>query len=84
MQKIVNREMTPSQNKDLTRPILWSTVFHLLLFFLFAVKSIFWAEKQEPYQAAIKVDIIGLPDKVVTPPEPPPALPSPPPPSPLS
>lgn len=72
-----NREIKPSMNEDLTRPILWSTVFHLLLVFLFAVKSIFWAEKQEPYQAAIKVDIIGLPDKVVTPPEPPPSLPQP-------
>ncbi len=85
MQKIVNREVTSVQNEDITRPILWSTVFHLLLVFLFAVESIFWAEKQEPYQSAIKVDIIGLPDKVITPPEPPPSLPSPPPPhAPLS
>lgn len=59
---------TKNFHDEFMRPLLWSTVIHLLVFLIFTVKTFFWDEKPEPYQAAIKVDLIALPDKVVAPP----------------
>jgi hypothetical protein len=46
--------------------IFWSVAAHILLVLFFAVKTFLVPEESLPMEAAIRVDIIDLPDKVQT------------------
>lgn len=43
-----------------------SVLFHATIFFIFAVKAIFFAPEKIDFSAAIRVDIVSLPEKVDT------------------
>lgn len=48
---------------DLTKGIWFSIGFHLLIFVIFGVRAAFFQPEAIDYQAAVRVDIVGLPDK---------------------
>lgn len=51
-------------NDDLSLPLLYSGIAHLLLVLVFTVKAVFFPEPIDVYQPAIRVDIVDLPDKL--------------------
>ncbi len=72
-------------DQELKKMIIASVVFHVAIFLVFTVKTAFFPSDIPEYQAAIRVDLVGLPDKrspekpVVAPkPEEPKAPPTPP------
>ncbi len=48
----------------MNKAITVSVLFHAAIFFIFAVKAIFFAHEQIDFAAAIRVDMVALPDKV--------------------
>lgn len=57
-------KMSFQNNDTMGKGFLVSLGAHLLLVAMLIVKSIFWSEPLPPYQSAVRVDIVGLPDKV--------------------
>jgi len=55
---------------DVSKHFLLSLLAHLTLVLLFTVKAVLYPETEKAYQPPLRVDIIGLPDKVI-PQEPP-------------
>lgn len=49
---------------QLTRGIFISLAVHLFILFVFAIKTIFYPSVDFDYQAAVRVDLVGLPDKI--------------------
>jgi colicin import membrane protein len=49
---------------DLSLPILYSIIAHLLLVLLFTVKAVLFPEAIDNFEPALRVDIVDLPDKV--------------------
>lgn len=62
---------TNSFDKNLRRMILLSVLFHIGIFIIFWVRIVVFPDS-EPliYQAAMRVDIVGLPEKQIEPPSP--------------
>ncbi len=42
----------------------YSIIFHFLVFFIFAVKTVFFSGEPISYESAIKVDLVAMPDKI--------------------
>lgn len=57
---------------DFSKSFLFSILAHLGLIFLLTVRAVVWPEKIDPYQSAIRVDMVALPDKLSNLPPPPP------------
>jgi len=51
-------------NEDISKPFLLSLLAHLTLVLLFTVKAVFFPTIEEIYQPPLRVDIVGLPDKI--------------------
>lgn len=59
---------------DLKKSLIHSLVAHILLVAFFSVKMVFFPNEDLTYQAAVRVDLVALPDKIdwANPPAPPP------------
>lgn len=53
---------------ELSIPLLFSALAHIIVVLVFTVKAIFFPEAIEPYEQAIRVDLVDLPDKALPPP----------------
>lgn len=73
MNQDYNRE--PQQDDKLNKAIGVSVIFHALIFFIFAVKTIFFSPEKIDFSAAVRVDIVALPEKMDTITLPPPKTP---------
>lgn len=49
---------------SLKRAVWISVIFHLILFILFAVRAALAPSQVNPFETAIRVDMVGLPDKM--------------------
>jgi len=73
---VSHRSQLPHQNQSelLKKFLIYSAVLHVLLFFYLAVKSVLFPSVPKEYIAALRVDLVGLPDQkkneVVEPPKP--------------
>jgi colicin import membrane protein len=56
--------------KPFYKEIKSSVIFHVIVLGLFSIKNIFFSSPSIDYQSAIRVDIVGLPDKITSPPTP--------------
>lgn len=54
------------QEESINKALGVSLVFHAVLFLVFAIKAIFFAPEKIDFSAAVRVDIVALPDKVDT------------------
>jgi colicin import membrane protein len=64
-------DLSSSQPQEpMNRFIGYSLVAHVLIFAIFAVKAAFFKGEPIVFESAIKVDLVGLPDKVTAPPLP--------------
>jgi len=52
------------KNDDVSKPFLFSLLAHLAIVFIFTIKATFFSSADESYLPALRVDIVGLPDKV--------------------
>ena len=51
------------QDESLKKYVIGSVVFHVCVVAFFSIKAVFFSGQPIDYQAAIKVDLIALPDK---------------------
>lgn len=58
------KELETEERKEDVQGLLASVCFHLALVLFFTVKSVFFTAEPVDYSAAIRVDLIGLPDKL--------------------
>lgn len=65
-------------NDPFKRFVVVSLVFHVSVLVVFSIKSLVFPQKQISVREAIRVDIVGLPDKIIPKEEPAKAHPSPP------
>ena len=63
-------ESNNNESEDLPRGLVVSFVLHALLLSFFTLKAVFFTPEAIDYSAAIRVDMVGLPDKIQTLPEP--------------
>lgn len=54
----------PPQDERLNRYVGFSVSLHVLLVLIFTVKAVFFSGEPIVYESAVRVDLIGLPDKV--------------------
>jgi colicin import membrane protein len=59
-----SKELESEERKENVQGLLASVFLHLTLVLLFTVKSIFFTTEPIDYSAAIRVDLVGLPDKL--------------------
>jgi colicin import membrane protein len=52
------------ETESINRGLWVSAVVHAVVFSLFVVKSVFFAHESINYQAAVRVDLVALPDKI--------------------
>lgn len=52
------------RNDDVSKPFLFSLLAHLTIVFVFTIKATFFPSTDDSYLPALRVDIVGLPDKV--------------------
>jgi colicin import membrane protein len=63
-----------AENQSLKRYVKFSLIFHVGLFLALTIQATFFSEAPIPFEKAVRVDIVGLPDKV-QPPAPAPSAP---------
>ncbi len=59
---------------ELSIPLLYSAVAHLVLVLVFTVRAVFFPEPIETFEPALRVDIVDLPDKLPSQPASPPPV----------
>jgi TonB family protein len=57
---------TTSDDQILKKALVWSAGLHFALFVAFAIRAVFYPSEPLMANKAIRVDIVGLPDKVAT------------------
>jgi colicin import membrane protein len=57
-------DLEPEDNDELPRGLVVSFVVHAVIISFFTLKAVFLTPESIDYSAAIRVDIVGLPDKV--------------------
>ena len=63
-------EESINNEEELPRGLVVSFILHALLLSFFTLKAVFFTPEAIDYSAAIRVDMVGLPDKIQTLPEP--------------
>lgn len=58
------KELQSEERKEDLHGLLVSVIFHVTLVSFFTIKAIFFSPEPIDYSAAIRVDIVGLPDKL--------------------
>lgn len=61
--------ITFKNSDQMSKGILISILAHIFVFLIFAVKTYFFPTEDIIFQSAVKVDLVGLPDKFVNPPK---------------
>lgn len=57
-------EDTFNENKEFKSAIKWSLIAHVAVFAMFTIKAAFFKSEAIDYSAAVRVDIVALPEKI--------------------
>ncbi|GIL18194.1 MAG: hypothetical protein BroJett040_19450 [Oligoflexia bacterium] len=57
-------ELNQQQKDEFWRSVVYSLGVHITLFFILTVKTVFFPGEPISYQAAVRVDLVALPDKM--------------------
>src|SRR4051812_4967611 len=55
------------ENQSLRRYVKISLILHVAIFLSLTIKATLFSDKEDPFEQAIRVDIVGLPDRVTEP-----------------
>ncbi len=66
MRNTVKESNKPPVQDEFQRNVLLSILFHVILFALLVVRTVFFPSEPIQYERAIRVDLVALPDKVQT------------------
>src|SRR4051812_12040929 len=53
-----------NESAEFKSSLKWSLIFHVAIFVLFTIKATFFQEEAIDYSAAVRVDIVALPEKL--------------------
>lgn len=60
----IEQDISQPQEESIGKGLKVSFVLHALIFSLFFLKSVFFTHEAINYEAAVRVDLVGLPDKI--------------------